>query len=106
MRFEFVVGQAIKEVREGEHELLDAASVDDGRLFLSLFAWRERVSKTVTTDWLVQPMRVVCLVSRLLHMLCMRPVSRFNRVFFGNPRSTSSLWIVLTTAWMMCIATP
>ncbi len=27
-------------------------------------------------------MRVVCLVSRLLHKLCMRSVSRFSRVFF------------------------
>ena len=38
VRFKFPVGQAIKEVREGEHELLDVTGVDDGGLLLSLFS--------------------------------------------------------------------
>ena len=42
VRFQFLVGQAIKEVWEGEHELLDVASVDDGGLLLSLLAWRAK----------------------------------------------------------------
>ncbi len=58
--FEFRVGQAIEEVREGENKLLDVTSVDYGGLLLSLLPGGvERVSKMVTIDWLVKPMRVV-----------------------------------------------
>ena len=35
-----IVSQAVQEVREGEHEFLNVASVDNGRLLLSLFIRR------------------------------------------------------------------
>jgi hypothetical protein len=35
----FLVSQAIQEIREGQHQLLNISSVDYGGLLLSLFAW-------------------------------------------------------------------
>ncbi len=42
---DFLICQAVKEVREVEHEFLNVASVDNLRLLLSFFAWRSESLK-------------------------------------------------------------
>ena len=102
----FGVSQAIQHVWENQHKLLHIRSINDGRLLLALLLGVVRVSKRETMDWCVKPMSVVCLEYRLLLRLCRRAVSFCIMLFRGTPRSTSSLWMVLTMALLICIETP
>ena len=45
MRIDFLLGQAVKEVREVEHEFLNVTGVDNRTLLLPFFPWRSESLK-------------------------------------------------------------
>ncbi len=92
-----LISQAIQEVREGKHEFLhidcNGPALTSGDVFWPFLLGVVSVLKRVTMDWLVKPMREVCLDKRLLLILCMQAVSLFSSTSstVTRPRPFSSL---------------